>query len=462
MKKLVLLAGQSNMSGRDRVPPADLLPIPNVTALGKDGVWREAIEPITKDRPFVGTFAADGSRVPSPDPWDNLLPAADSYSRGVGPGRTFARLLHEEHPDWEIGLLPASVGGTPIAAWLPGGVDPHDPACHPYAEALALARRAQADGGEIVAILWHQGESDASRRTEGYAETLQTVIRNFRRDLGLAESVPFLMGELAGFYDASIRDGAKQVDEAMHAAATALPAVAVVAAKDFDHQGDHLHFNADTQHLFGARLYAAFRRLQGRPLPRVVLLGDSIRMGYDRYVREALYGRAEVLFPGENCAFAQNVLRRVNMWKDAGRWGDDVALVHWNAGLWDCLRLDGDGPLTPLPVYRDFLVRIHGRLRRHFPDAKLVFATSTPVIEEGYVNPGLYARFNREIQDFNDAARDALEPLGESIDDLYAVMADAPAGEHSDMTHWYTPAGTRRIGEAVLRCVRDILAPLRP
>ena len=463
MKKLVLMAGQSNMSGRDRVPPEDLVPIPGVSALGKDGVWREAVEPVVKDRPFVGTFSADGTRRVSPDPWDNVLPAEGEYACGVGPGRTFARLLGEEHPEWEIGLLPASVGGTPIAAWMPGGVDPYDAACHPYDEAIALARRAQAEGGEIVAILWHQGESDAVRRTADYAAALLAVIRNFRSDLGLAETVPFLMGGLGAFYDSRVRDGAEAIDAAMRAAAETLPSVAVVSCRDFGHKGDCLHFDAASQHLFGARLYSAYRRFAGKPLPQVVLLGDSIRLGYDRPVREALFGRADVVFPSDNCAFAQNVLRRVDLWKSAGQWGGGAALVHWNAGLWDCLCLDGDGPLTSIPVYKEFLARIHRRLRHHFPAAKLVFATSTPVIENGYKDPAAFFRTNADIEAYNAAAREVLEPLGEEIDDLYAVMAAAPDAEHSDMTHWYTPAGTRRIGTAVLRNICGALGiPVPP
>lgn len=457
MKKLILMAGQSNMSGRDRVPPEDLLPLPGVSVLGKDGVWRDAIEPITKDRPFVGTFAADGTKRVSPDPWDNILPGDGEYAKGVGPGRTFARLLRDDHPDWEIGLLPASVGGTPISAWVAGGVDSSDPVCHPYDEAIALARKAQAEGGEIVAILWHQGESDACTRTAGYAEKLQDVIRNFRRDLSLDDSVPFLMGELATFYDFRIRVGVADVNAAMYAAADALPAVAVVPCGDFGHKGDCLHFDVASQHLFGARLYSAYRRLCGRPLPQVVLLGDSIRIGYCRYVREALFGRADVLFPSENCAYAQRVLRSIDLWKNGQKWRDDIALVHWNAGLWDCLHLDGEGPLTPLPIYREFIARIDRRLHHYFPDAKLVFATSTPVIEAGYTEPSHYFRLNADIEAYNAAAREVLEPLGEGIDDLYAVMAEAPAAEHSDATHWYTPAGTRRIGEAVLRSIRGAL-----
>ena len=39
-------------------------------------------------------------------------------------------------------------------------------------------------------------------------------------------------------------------------------------------------------------------------MQRAVLLGDSIRQGYERYVRELLEDRAEICAPGENCRFA--------------------------------------------------------------------------------------------------------------------------------------------------------------
>ncbi|MBR0056307.1 MAG: SGNH/GDSL hydrolase family protein [Kiritimatiellae bacterium] len=192
-------------------------------------------------------------------------------------------------------------------------------------------------------------------------------------------------------------------------------------------------------------------------LPKVVLLGDSIRLGYQEFVRNALQGEATVLFPPENCRFSQYLLRFVANWKTDGQWGDDAALVHWNAGLWDCLRVDGEPPMTPLPFYREMLGRTHRRLRRHFPEAKLVFATTTPVIEAGYRQPERFARLNSEIADYNAAAREVLTPLGEEFDDLYDVMAGAPDEEHSDQTHWNTPAGTRRIGDAVVRCIRAAL-----
>ena len=43
-------------------------------------------------------------------------------------------------------------------------------------------------------------------------------------------------------------------------------------------------------------------------MKKIVLIGDSIRMGYDKYVKDALSGVAEVYYPEENCKFAEYVL----------------------------------------------------------------------------------------------------------------------------------------------------------
>ena len=68
-------------------------------------------------------------------------------------------------------------------------------------------------------------------------------------------------------------------------------------------------------------------------MKKIVLIGDSIRMGYDKYVKEALAGTAEVYYPDDNCRFANYVLRYLHEWKAEGKWPSDVDLVHWNAGL---------------------------------------------------------------------------------------------------------------------------------
>ena len=44
-------------------------------------------------------------------------------------------------------------------------------------------------------------------------------------------------------------------------------------------------------------------------MKKVLLIGDSIRQGYDRYVKMSLEGEAEVFYPEENCRFSVYVLR---------------------------------------------------------------------------------------------------------------------------------------------------------
>ena len=173
----------------------------------------------------------------------------------------------------------------------------------------------------------------------------------------------------------------------------------------------------------------------------VYLIGDSIRFGappsspgYGIYVKEKLAGKAEVLYPDENCRFAQYTLRYLHEWaKDIDR--ENVAVVHWNNGLWDALRLFGDEPFTPVEFYVDTLKKVHNRIQYVFPNAKIIFATSTNVIEE-MSNPD-FTRKNDEIQAYNKAAIDVLEPLGVEINDLYAVSEKLHGKQyHSDWVHF--------------------------
>lgn len=188
-------------------------------------------------------------------------------------------------------------------------------------------------------------------------------------------------------------------------------------------------------------------------MKKIVLLGDSIRMGYDKYVRKSLEGSAEVFYPPENCRFTFYLLRTLREWMKNGILPADADVVHWNAGLWDMAVMYDDGPLVPPEVYRQTLERIHRRLQIHFPKAKLIFATSTAVQEEKY-GPD-FKRTNKSIEEYNAIARSVLEPLGEEIDDLYAVSLQATEAHHSDLTHYNTDAGRLLLGGAVVECLCD-------
>jgi hypothetical protein len=183
-------------------------------------------------------------------------------------------------------------------------------------------------------------------------------------------------------------------------------------------------------------------------MKKVILLGDSIRMGYDKYVKDALAGVAEVYYPEENCKFAQYLLRFVHDWKATGKWPTDADIVHWNAGLWDVLELYGEEPMTGEAQYAEMIARIARQLRRLFPKAKIVFATSTSVQEEKY-RPE-FKRHNEIIERYNDIAIKALEGSDCLINDLYSLSLTLTDSCWSDVTHFNTADGRKTMGGRVL------------
>ena len=187
-------------------------------------------------------------------------------------------------------------------------------------------------------------------------------------------------------------------------------------------------------------------------MKKVVLIGDSIRLGYDKYVKEALAGVAEVYYPDDSARFSEYTLRYLSDWKHDNGWGEDIDLVHWNTGLWDVLEMYGEAPISNPQQYGETIAKISRQIKILFPKAKQVFATSTSVIE------GKYGwdrkRHNATIEQYNKIAVDALAGTGCVINDLYTLTKNAPLEIRAgDPTHFYTPEGTKLIGDRVLSII---------
>ena len=194
-------------------------------------------------------------------------------------------------------------------------------------------------------------------------------------------------------------------------------------------------------------------------MKNLLLIGDSIRAGYDKSVKKSLEGKVNVIFPDENCRFAAYVLRHFHEYF-AGIKGEDIDVIHWNAGLWDCLRLFGEDPHTPLEIYAYYIERICVRIKKLCPNAKVVFATSTRVISEEM--SGDFKRYNEEIEQYNEIATGIVTRCGFAVNDLYALSASLPAESHSDAVHYYTPMGTEAFTKQVLSCVVPALGIEEP
>ena len=77
---------------------------------------------------------------------------------------------------------------------------------------------------------------------------------------------------------------------------------------------------------------------------KVLLLGDSIRQGYQEYVKEHLKDVADVYYPNDNGRYCQMTLRYFHDWARilSDNWSFDFEIIHFNSGLWDILRLSNE------------------------------------------------------------------------------------------------------------------------
>ena len=88
-------------------------------------------------------------------------------------------------------------------------------------------------------------------------------------------------------------------------------------------------------------------------MKKVFLLGDSIRMGYDDFVRDLLRGTAEVFYPEDNGRFAGYTYVNIPQWKHLAGQPEEVNVVHWNSGHWDCAHFYRDSVLPAMAELRE-------------------------------------------------------------------------------------------------------------
>jgi lysophospholipase L1-like esterase len=145
-------------------------------------------------------------------------------------------------------------------------------------------------------------------------------------------------------------------------------------------------------------------------LPRVLLIGDSISIGYTVPTRKSLKGKANVHRIPTNGGPTINGLKNLDSWLGNGKW--DV--IHFNWGLHD-LKLMPDGKhQVPIDQYEKNLRELVARLKK--TGAKLIWAGTTPV-PEGNLNP---PRKDSDVVAYNAVARKIMEENQIAIDDLYA------------------------------------------
>ena len=192
-------------------------------------------------------------------------------------------------------------------------------------------------------------------------------------------------------------------------------------------------------------------------MPRVLLIGDSIRMRYATLVAKSLKDVAKVIIIKENCEDSAKVLANVQKWL---RMAEPALLrvVHFNSGLHDVKRAYGsERRQQPLQAYIDNLRQIVALVRAG-SSARLVWATTTPVIFERHHARKGFDRFEEDVIEYNKAALALMEELNIPVDDLYDYILRygkerAISGDGVHMTD----EGNRALAAAVASYLRGCL-----
>ena len=107
---------------------------------------------------------------------------------------------------------------------------------------------------------------------------------------------------------------------------------------------------------------------------------------------------------------------------------------------------------TPLDWYLETLERIYNMMRKRFPNAKIIFATSTSV-EESMGDPTFF-RYNKEIEEYNKAATELMKKLGVAVNDLYEVSKEFTVDMRVDWVH-YNHKGSEILANKVVEKLKE-------
>ena len=199
----------------------------------------------------------------------------------------------------------------------------------------------------------------------------------------------------------------------------------------------------------------------GPPLPRILMIGDSISRGYHASVVVALDDEAVVTRPKENCEGTTKGVSSIEEWLAIDGGGFD--LVHFNFGLHDIKRVDAEGRNSndPADARQAPLERYERQLRSITEaimesGARPVFCTTTPV-PPGGVRPH---RDPKDVDRYNQAAILIMEGLDVPVIRLDEFAAARIQDIQRPVNVHFTKEGSATLGSRVADGLRGELRRL--
>ena len=199
-------------------------------------------------------------------------------------------------------------------------------------------------------------------------------------------------------------------------------------------------------------------------LPRLLIMGDSISIGYQPALREALKAKANVHRPATNCGPTTRGVEQIDQWlaTDSPN-GEKWDVIHFNFGLHDVRHFDDQGKAAEASVghrqvsesdYEKNLELLVSRMKK--TGAKLIFALTTPVPANsaGRV-PGDEVRYN-------EIARRVMQKHGVAIDDLYSFALPRLAEIQLPANVHFKPDGSKQLADQVAASILKALDSKSP
>lgn len=192
---------------------------------------------------------------------------------------------------------------------------------------------------------------------------------------------------------------------------------------------------------------------------KVILIGDSIRIGYQPYVRRLLAGWAEVWGPTSNVFSSSNVLAQLDEWLAGPLAGERDAIVHINAGLHD-IRRNRQTQLieTSLDRYRTNIESIIEFLQSPGHRLPMIWARTTPVNFERHGGRKPFDRMEADVETYNTVADAIMAREGVPTNDLFGLVMQRGRDEMltDDGVH-YSADGYEELGRGVAARIREVV-----
>lgn len=198
-------------------------------------------------------------------------------------------------------------------------------------------------------------------------------------------------------------------------------------------------------------------------LPNVLIIGDSISIGYTPFVKELLKNKANIYRPmqengnAENCQGTTYGIQNIQRWLEGKKWD----IIHFNFGLHDIKHVDPDSgknstnPAHPhqaeLKQYKKNLKEIVAILKT--TEATLIFATTTPYPDKtsGPLRlPGMPKKYNK-------AALTIMNKNGIAINNLHDFALPRMQEIQIPENVHFTEEGSRVLAQKVAKSILQFL-----